>query len=93
MRYTRRLCSLSEENFNYVNAEGQNWLKGRYILVRYADTPGDLFRTVVRMYNFTSLGMDYSIKHWILQGKRPDVKNPKPEFHISKKDVQKIEHW
>ena len=93
MRYTRRLCSLSEQNLNYVNAEGQNWLKGRYILVRYEDTPGDLFRTVVRMYNFTGLSMDSSIKKWILRGKSPDVKNPKPEFHISKKDVKKIEHW
>ena len=93
MRYTRRLCSLSEKNLNYVNAEGQNWLKGRYILVRYEDTPGDLFRTVVHMYNFTGLSMDSSIKKWILRGKSPDVKNPKPEFHISKKDVKKIEHW
>ena len=48
----------------------------RYILVGYEDTPGDLFRTVVRMYNFKGLRMDSSIKKWILRGKSPDVKKP-----------------
>ena len=90
----RIICSLVEENLNYVNEEWSNWFKDRYILVRYEDVPGDLLTTVHRMYNFTGLPMVDYIKKWILGGKTPGrVRNYEPEFVISKNDVKKSDYW
>ena len=90
----RIICSLVEENLNYVNEEWSNWFKDRYILVRYEDVPGDLLTAVHRMYNFTGLPMVNYVKTWILRGKNPrGLKNNEPEFAISKNDVEKSDHW
>ena len=91
---TRIICSLVEENLNYVNEEWSNWFKDRYILVRYEDVPGDLLTKVHRMYNFTGLPMVDCVKKWILGGRTPGgVRNHEPEFFISKNDVKKSDHW
>ena len=91
---TRIICSLVEENLNYVNEEWSNWFKDRYILVRYEDVPGDLLTAVQRMYNFTGLPMVDYVKGWISGGKPPGgVKNYEPEFVITNKDVKKINRW
>ena len=90
----RIICSLVEENLNYVNEEWPNWFKDRYILVRYEDVPEDLLTAVHRMYNFTGLPMVDYVKKWIFGGKTPGgVKNYQPEFVISKNDVKKTDHW
>ena len=94
MNNTRIICSLVEENLNYVNEEWSNWFKDRYILVRYEDVPGDLLTAVRHMYNFTGLPMVYYVKKWIIKGKPPGgIKNDEPEFVISKNDVKKSDHW
>ena len=93
MRRARRLCSLGEENLNYVNEERSNWFKSRYILVRYEDTISNLFKTVIRLYNFTGLPMVTSIRQWILEGKRPIAETFGAEFTISKEDGYRIESW
>ena len=91
---TRIICSLVEENLNYVNEEWSNWFKDRYILVRYEDVPGNLLTTVHRMYDFTGLPMVDYVKKWIIGGKPPGgVKNNEPEFVISNNDVKKIDRW
>ena len=91
---TRIICSLVEENLNYVNEEWSNWFKDRYILVRYEDIPGDLLTAVYRMYNFTGLRMTDYIQKWILGGKSPEnVENYEPEFVISKNDTKKADYW
>ena len=91
---TRIICSLVEENLNYVNEEWSNWFKDRYILVRYEDIPGDLLTAVYRMYNFTGLRMTDYIQKWILGGKSPEnVENYEPEFVISKNDTKKTDYW
>ena len=90
----RIICSLVEENLNYVNEEWSNWFKDRYILVRYEDVPGDLLTAVHRMYNFTGLPMVDYVKKWIIEGKPPGgIKNNDTEFVISKNDVKKSDHW
>ena len=90
----RIVCSLVEENLNYVNEEWSNWFKDRYILVRYEDVPGDLLTAVHRMYNFTGLPMVDYIKKWIIEGKPPSgIRNDEPKFVISKNDVKKSDHW
>ena len=91
---TRIICSLVEENLNYVNEEWPNWFKDRYILVRYEDVPGDLLTAVYHMYNFTGLPMADYVKKWILGGKPPSgLKNYEPEFVISKSDIKKSDYW
>jgi len=92
MRRTRRLCSLGEENLNYVNEERPNWFKSRYILVRYEDIISNLYSTVIRLYNFTGLPVVTSIRQWILEGKRP-VKTYGAEFSITKRDGYRIQNW
>ena len=91
---TRIICSLVEENLNYVNEEWSNWFKDRYILVHYEDVPGDLLTAVHRMYNFTGLPMVDYVKKWIIGGKPPvGVKNYEPEIVITNKDVINIDRW
>ena len=90
----RIVCSLVEENLNYVNEEWSNWFKDRYILIRYEDVPGDLLTAVHRMYNFTGLPMVDYVKKWIIEGKSPGGMNiSSPEFVISKNDVKKRDKW
>ena len=90
----RIICSLVEENLNYVNEEWSNWFKDRYILVRYEDMPGDLLTAVHRMYNFTGLPMVDYVKKWIIEGKSSGgIKRNQSEFVISKNDVKKRDHW
>ena len=91
---TRIICSLVEENLNYVNEEWSNWFKDRYILVRYEDVPGDLLTAVHRMYNFTGLPMADYVKKWIIEGKSPGgIERSEPEFVISKNDVKNRDKW
>ena len=91
---TRIICSLVEENLNYVKEEWYNWFEDRYILVRYEDVPGDLLTAVRRMYNFTGLPMVDDVKKWIIEGKPPGgIKNDEPEFVISNNDVKRSDHW
>ena len=70
---TRMICSLVEENLNYVNEEWSNWFKDRYILVRYEDVPGDLLTAVHDMYNFTGLPMVDYVRSGLLRANRPAV--------------------
>ena len=94
MQGARIICSTVEDNLNYANAELPNWFKGRYIVVRYEDIPGDLLRAVIRMYNFTGLPLTTTISKWITEGGLiQGVKTHSPEFFISKKDVDRIDHW
>jgi len=88
------LCSLVEDNLNYVNKEWSKWFSGRYILVRYEDIANDLFDTVFQVYNFTGLHMVTSINNWIREGIRPPgVENRSPAFSIAKSDVKRTEQW
>ena len=88
------LCSLVENNLNYVNKEWSNWFRGRYILVRYEDTTKDLVNTVFKMYNFTGLPMVTSINNWIRGGiQPPSVRNRNPSFVISNDNSERIEKW
>ena len=90
----RIICSLVEENLNYVKEEWSNWFKDRYILVRYEDVPGDLLTTVHHMYNFTGLPMVDYVEKWIIGGTPPGgIENDKPEFVISKNDIKKSDRW
>lgn len=94
LKYAHLVCSTVEENLNYVNEQWLNWFKSRYMLVRYEDIPGDLLNTVQRVYNFTGLAMAESISKWIHEGKSPSgVTNEDPEWAISKKDVERTDHW
>jgi len=87
----RILCSLVEENLNYMNLEMSNWFERRYILVRYEDTAINLLTTALRMYNFTGLPMATSISRWIIEGKLPGIRNPTPEFQTSTRTGENID--
>ena len=90
---TRIMCSLFEDNLNYVNEEWSKWFKGRYVLLRYEDIPGDLLTTVAQLYNFTGLNMTTVIMQWIQTGILPGVKMHDAAFIISKKDPDRVGHW
>ena len=88
------LCSLIQDNLNYVNEEWHNWFRDRYILVRYEDVSDDLFRVALQLYNLTGLPMVASIRKWILEGLRPlGVTSRNSAFVISEKDTARTEHW
>ena len=88
------LCSLIQDNLNYVNEEWYNWFRDRYILVRYEDVSDDLFRVALQLYNLTGLPMVASIRKWILEGLRPlGVTSRNSAFVISEKDTARTEHW
>ena len=88
------LCSLIQDNLNYVNEEWYNWFRDRYILVRYEDVSDDLVRVALQLYNLTGLPMVASIRKWILEGLRPlGVTSRNSAFVISEKDTARTEHW
>ena len=55
----RIICSLVEENLNYVNEEWSNWFKDRYILVRYEDR---------RTWGFVNRSTPYVQFYWSSDG-------------------------
>jgi len=90
------LCSEVEVNLNYVNEEWSKWFKGRYVLARYEDTPANLLKAVLFMYNFTGLPMVTSISKWIREGIRPPgvtINSPTYNGNSFKKNDVRIEHW
>ena len=88
------VCSLIQNNLNYVNEQWSTWFRGRYTLLRYEDITGDLFSVAFQLYNFTGLPMVTSIRKWILKGLQPSgVKSNNPAFVISQNDAARIEHW
>ena len=85
------LCSLIEENLNYVHSEWSNWFKGHYILVRYEDAISNMSRAVNDIYKSIGLDQVETISNWI-KGVPPPGRSGKTMV-ISNTTAAAIDNW
>ena len=88
------ICSIIEGNLDYADSEWSNWLKNRYILIRYEDAISNMSKAVNDMYKSIGLDMVESISDWIKGVPPPGTSTERIKATVlSTADAATVDKW